>query len=98
MPNSVTSSSPGPMPARNSRPKDFSAATANRIMVIEGGNKMPSVPPAAMIPAAKAAEIAALAHLGDAGGADRRAGRGRGARHCRKQCAGEHVGDAKSAG
>jgi hypothetical protein len=44
------------MPARNSLPRDFSAATANRIMVIEGGNRMPSVPPAAMIPAASPPE------------------------------------------
>ena len=44
------------MPARNSRPSDFSAATANRIMVIEGGSRMPSVPPAAMMPAAKPPE------------------------------------------
>src|SRR3977135_450657 len=40
------------MPARNNRPSDFSAATANRVIVIEGGSRMPSVPPAAVMPAA----------------------------------------------
>ena len=44
------------MPARNSRPSDCSAATAYRIIVIEGGSRMPSVPPAAMMPAAKPGE------------------------------------------
>jgi hypothetical protein len=48
------------MPARNSRPSDFSAATANGIMVIEGGGRMPSVPPAASDPCGKAAGIARL--------------------------------------
>src|SRR5229473_4054451 len=42
------------MPARNSRPSDFSAATANRIMVIEGGSRMP--PSITMILFAVAAE------------------------------------------
>src|SRR5450830_1964219 len=44
------------MPARNKRPSDCSAATAYKIMVIDGGNRMPRVPPAAMIPAAKPGE------------------------------------------
>ena len=44
------------------------------------------------------AGIAALAHLGDAGRADRRTGRGRGARHRREQRAGEYVGDAQATG
>jgi hypothetical protein len=44
------------MPAWNSRPSDCSAATAYRIIVIDGGNRMPSVPPAAMMPAAKPPE------------------------------------------
>ena len=46
----------GVMVARNSRPRDCSEATAERIMVIDGGSKMPSVPPAAMMPAAKPGE------------------------------------------
>ena len=54
--NRETRSSPGPIPARNSRPSDCSAATAYRIIVIEGGSRIPSVPPAAMIPAAKPGE------------------------------------------
>src|SRR5437899_13023919 len=44
------------MPARNRRPSDCSAATAYRIIVIDGGSRMPSVPPAAMMPAAKPGE------------------------------------------
>ena len=54
--NNPTSSSPGPMPARNRRPSDCSAATAYRIMVMDGGSRIPRVPPAAMIPAAKPGE------------------------------------------
>jgi hypothetical protein len=49
-------------------------------------------------PCGKAAGIAALAHLGDAGRTDRRAGRGRGARHRREQRAGEYVGYAQATG
>jgi hypothetical protein len=44
------------MPARKSRPSDCSAATAYRIIVIDGGKRMPSVPPAAMMPAANPGE------------------------------------------
>ena len=46
----------------------------------------------------EAAGIAALAHLRDAGRADRRAGRGRRSRHRREQRAGKYVGDAEPAG
>ena len=48
------------MPARNSRPSETSAATAYRIIVIDGGSRMPSVPPAAMMPAAKPGEYPRL--------------------------------------
>ncbi len=46
----------------------------------------------------ESAGITALAHFRDAGGADRRAGGGRGARHRCEQRAGKHVGDAEPAG
>ena len=46
----------------------------------------------------EAAGIAALAHLRNAGRADRRAGRGRRAGHGGEQRAGEDVGDAEAAG
>ena len=49
-------------------------------------------------PGGQPAGVAALAHFGDTGRADRRAGRRRGARHGREQRAGKHVGDAKPAG
>ncbi len=48
------------MPARNRRPRETSAATAYRIIVIDGGNKIPSVPPAAIMPAAKPGEYPRL--------------------------------------
>ncbi len=54
--NSATSNTPGPSPARNSRPSDCSEATAYRISTIEGGSRMPSVPPAATSPAANPGE------------------------------------------
>ena len=47
---------PGADAARNRRPSDCSAATAYRIMVMDGGSRMPRVPPAAMMPAAKPRE------------------------------------------
>ena len=44
------------MPAKNKRPKDCSAATAYKIRVTEGGNKIPKVPPAATSPAESPAD------------------------------------------
>ncbi len=46
----------------------------------------------------EAGRVAALAHFGDAGRADRRAGGRRGTSHGREQRAGKHVGDAQSTG
>ena len=54
--NSASSSTPGPSPARNSRPSDCSEATAYRISTMDGGSRMPSVPPAATSPAANPGE------------------------------------------
>ena len=47
---------PGPIAAKNKRPSDCSAATEYKIIVIEGGNKIPNVPPAAIMPAANPGE------------------------------------------
>ena len=52
----ITNMTPGPIAARNNLPNDCSDATEYKIMVIDGGNKIPKVPPAAMIPAAKPGE------------------------------------------
>jgi hypothetical protein len=46
------SSSPGITPARKSRPIDVSVAMPYRMNVIDGGIRMPSVPPAQMDPVA----------------------------------------------
>src|SRR5688572_6974395 len=43
---------PGTTPARNRRPIEVSVAMPYRIIVIEGGMRMPSVPPAQIAPVA----------------------------------------------
>ena len=48
----TTSRMPGTTPARNSRPIEVSVAIPYRIIVIDGGIRMPSVPPAHTEPAA----------------------------------------------
>src|SRR6056300_2064688 len=47
-----TSISPGKTPAKNSRPMDVSVAIPYTIIVIDGGMRIPRVPPAAIEPAA----------------------------------------------
>ena len=54
--NNSVSMMPGPNPAMNSRPIDCSEASPYRISVSDGGIRMPSVPPAAMSPAARPSE------------------------------------------
>ena len=95
--NSSTSSTPGTTPARNSRPIDVSVTRPYRIIVIDGGIRMPSVPPAQIEPVAMRRRHAAVHHLRHAGLADRRrGGRARPADR-REQAAGEDVGDHESA-
>ena len=53
--NSAVSSSPGMIPAMKSRPIDVSDAMPYRIIVMLGGMRMPSVPPAAIAPVARSA-------------------------------------------
>ena len=50
--NRLTSKSPGKTPAIKRRPIEVSVAIPYTIMVIDGGIKIPSVPPAAIDPAA----------------------------------------------
>ena len=50
--NSPISNSPGPIPARNSLITDSSVIKPNTIIGIDGGIRMPSVPPAAIDPVA----------------------------------------------
>jgi len=47
------SKSPGPMPARNSLITDSSVMKPKMIIGIDGGIRMPSVPPAASRPSTK---------------------------------------------
>ncbi len=49
-------SSPGPIPPRNSRVIEVSVMIPNRIIGIDGGMMMPSVPPAQMMPIEKERE------------------------------------------
>ncbi len=51
--NSAISSRPGPMPARNKAITDSSVMKPNTIIGIDGGIRMPSVPPAASRPSTK---------------------------------------------
>jgi hypothetical protein len=53
--NRNVSSSPGLMPAMNKRPIEVSDAMPYRIIVMLGGIRMPSVPPAAIAPVARSA-------------------------------------------
>ncbi len=50
--NSAVSITPGSTPARNSRPIEVSVAMPYRMNVIDGGMRMPSVPPAQIEPVA----------------------------------------------
>ncbi len=49
---SAVSMMPGSTPARNSRPIDVSVAMPYKMNVIDGGIRMPSVPPAQIDPVA----------------------------------------------
>ena len=50
--NRPVSISPGSTPARNSRPIEVSVAMPYRMKVIDGGIRIPSVPPAQIDPVA----------------------------------------------
>ena len=53
--NSSISMIPGIRPAMNRRPIEVSVAMPYTIIVIDGGIRMPSVPPAAIAPVARLA-------------------------------------------
>ena len=98
MPNRVTSSRPGPDAGEEQPAERFFRRDRKQDHGDRGRQQDAERAAGGDDAGGEAAGIAALAHLGNAGRADRRAGRGRGARHRREQRAGEDVGDAEPAG